>query len=145
MNDKIEQGKKIIEDMKRLRVKYYPNVEVDNFTQEDRELYVNLENQLNAIIDTDRGNLLGLAEYLTEESYNMIVSTSTSFPQFYQTDDSYDLDHKFTYIKQMAKGAADIEAEAIIHGDYEKLLACKEIKEKAYEAFSTDIWGSERM
>ena len=130
----VENSLSIIQQMKELRIKYYPNVQVDNFSPEDRFLYETLENDLQAIIEASGPN-----SGLEEEKNVMICRTNPVIPNI--DKDSYENEaHSVYLIQQAAQGAADIELMAIQQGDYTKVRACAIIRDRAFAEFKSDSY-----
>ena len=144
----LNRGKEIIREMKEIRVKYYPNNSIESFSPEDKDRYVQLEEELNSLSkkqddlywktpQQDRG------QRLKADEYSMEMSTSGTVPKLSKFDlmDSHDLTDNFRQCMATAKGAIDIEIEAIKNGDFDRVKACISVCDSARSNFSQHYWG----
>lgn len=148
------RGQDIIKEMETIRFKYYPNADIENFSQEDKDKFAELESQLKELGDVQRG--LGFSVHpmfreggsyhLEDCKHSMMARTSGKLPEIdsYDIMDSHLLREKFSQTEEIAHLAIEHEIEALKSGDYAKASACMSISSQAHMNFSAHYWGESR-
>ncbi len=144
-----EVGKNIITEMEELRMKYYPNVSIKSFSQEDRSRYAQLEEQLNELQKTQKELKIHMSYYRTQEGdieamkIGMLNRTKNEIPEITRTDlmDSDFLLDNFKESIRIAQIAVNAELNALNNGDYERAKDCMSVYSVAYSNFSAHYWG----
>ena len=144
-----EAGKNIISEMEELRMKYYPNVSIKSFSQEDGSRYARLEKQLNELQKTQKELKIHMSYYRTQEGdieamkIGMLNRTDNEIPEITRTDlmDSEFLLDNFKESMRIAQIAVDAELNALNNGDYDRAKDCMSVYSVAYSNFSAHYWG----
>lgn len=143
-----ELGENIISEMEELRFKYYPNVSLENFSEEDRNRYSQLQSQLDEVKQTQKGlewNVPHMHRQGNLESMErgMLHKTSGQIDAITRSEVFYDdlMSDKFKDDMELAKIAVNKELEALSSGDYERAKDCRSVYSVAFSNFSAHYWG----
>lgn len=145
-----EIGEKVIAEMEGIRNKYFPEPSLENFTEEDRNRYNQLEQQLDELDKTQRDldfhvhpNVRYEFGELSSRKRAMEQVTSGKIPKIarYELMDSDFLRDNFETSMKLAKIAVDRELEALDAGDYTRAMKCSNVYSVAFSNFSAHYWG----
>ena len=145
-----EIGEKVIAEMEEIRNKYFPEPSLENFSEEDRNRYNQLEQQLDELDKTQRDldfhvhpNVRQEFGELSSRKRAMEQVTSGKIPRIarYELMDSDSLRENFETSMKLAKIAVDRELEALDAGDYTRAMKCSNVYSVAFSNFSAHYWG----
>ena len=145
-----EIGEKVIAEMEGIRNKYFPEPSLENFSEEDRNRYNQLEQQLDELDKTQRDldfhvhpNVRYEFGELSSRKRAMEQVTSGKIPKIarYELMDSDFLRDNFETSMKLAKIAVDRELEALDAGDYTRAMKCSNVYSVAFSNFSAHYWG----
>lgn len=145
-----EIGEKVIAEMEEIRNKYFPEPSLENFSEEDRNRYNQLEQQLNELNKTQKDldfhvhpNIKYEYGDLAFRKTAMEQRTNGSIPKIarYELMDSDFLRDNFEKSMKLAKIAVDRELEALDAGDYTRAMKCSNVYSVAFSNFSAHYWG----
>lgn len=145
-----EIGEKVIAEMEKIRNKYFPEPSLENFSEEDRNRYNQLEQQLDELDKTQRDldfhvhpNVRQEFGELSSRKRAMEQVTSGKIPKIarYELMDSDFLRENFETSMKLAKIAVDRELEALDAGDYTRAMKCSNVYSVAFSNFSAHYWG----
>ena len=144
-----EIGQNIIAEMEELRTKYFPNVSLENFSEDDRNRFTQLEIQLSEVQRTQK-DLEFKIPYMHKQQGDlesikrgMLQRTSGQIPEIshYEVMDSDFLVDNFKESMRLAQIAVDAELNALNNGDYDRAKDCMSVYSVAYSNFSAHYFG----
>lgn len=145
-----EIGEKVIAEMEKIRNKYFPEPSLENFSEEDKNRYNQLEQQLDELDKTQRDldfhvhpNVRQEFGELSSRKRAMEQVTSGKIPKIARSElmDSDFLRENFETSMKLAKIAVDRELEALDAGDYTRAMKCSNVYSVAFSNFSAHYWG----
>ena len=135
--------------MEELRTKYFPNVSLENFSEDDRNRFTQLEIQLSEVQRTQK-DLEFKIPYMHKQQGDlesikrgMLQRTSGQIPEIshYEVMDSDFLVDNFKESMRLAQIAVDAELNALNNGDYDRAKDCMSVYSVAYSNFSAHYFG----
>lgn len=140
--EKYNRAKEIITKLKEIRIKYFPDNDIEKYSDQDKKTYNDLNNEFNQLIETGR---MSEKQQLNLEKRTMENYTNGYIKSMKESDyfDSDDLNYNFRNSLETAKVAVEAMRYAIETKDWDKLDKCEEICEVAKENFDGHDWGKD--